>query len=163
MTGFLTNRLTAAATALALGLGAITASATPALARSNDDDVLKWILGLGAAAVILHEIDKNKPNTPVTRQQYPNNYRYYDYDTRRYQEQERNRYQTRTLPQNCLIQVRSQNGRRDVVSGNCLKREMSRVDLPRACAFDLITDNKRRETVYGRNCLEDRGYRISRR
>ena len=158
MTGSLRTRLTAATTAAALALGGLTLGAAPAAARSNDQ-TLGWILGLGAAAVLLHELDKenSKPRVPTITQVPPRDpWRHDDHrdDWRRDSRLE--------VPNRCLIDVRTGNGHRQVVLGSCAEREMYRAELPRACAFDLITNYGRRERVYGRNCLEDRGYRISR-
>ena len=157
MTGSLRTRLTAAATAAAIALGSLSVTATPAAARNNDDKTLGLILGLGAAAVLLHELDKDNRKKVPTITELPERDRW-----RRDDDRDNRRDSRLQVPSRCLMEVRTANGRRQVVSGNCAEREMRRADLPRACAFDLITDRGRRERVYGRNCLEDRGFRIGR-
>lgn len=160
----LRTRLVSATTALALALGSLSVTATPAAALSDDGEkALGWIIGLGAAAILLNEMD----NGAAPRR----GYREPDFgpdirdgrvidgrlDGRRNGSSRRD---TRlTVPAQCLIAVRTPNGRREVVSGRCANE----IRLPQACAFDLITDHGRRETVFGRNCIEGQGYRIGRR
>lgn len=172
MTATLRTRLTAAVTALALAVGSLGLSATPAAARNNDK-TLAWILGLGAAAVILNEIDKNNDRPRVTPAPTVRGdlYRRDDWrrdDWRRDRRDDRrhdDRFEGRrvSVPASCLINVRTREGRREVVAADCARRALGRTELPRACAFDLITGHSRREAVYGLNCLEDNGIRISRR
>lgn len=160
----LRTRLVSATTALALALGSLSFSAAPAAALSDDGEkALGWILGLGAAAILLNEMEngssqhrghRNPGFGPDIRDGRVIDGRF---DGRR---NGPHRPDSRlTVPAQCLIAVRTPNGRREVVSGRCADE----VRLPHACAFDLITDHGRRETVYGRNCLEGQGYRIGRR
>lgn len=162
MTATLRTRLTAATTAVALAIGSLGLSATPAVARNNDK-ALAWILGLGAAAVILNEANKNKDRpratpAPVVRGELST--RDYQRDDWRREWRDERRV---TLPASCLIDVRTHTGRREVVAADCARRALGRTELPRACKFDLITGHSRRESVYGVNCLQDNGFRISRR
>lgn len=169
MTGLFRTRLTAAITAAAVGLGALATTATPAAALSDDGrQALGWVVGIGAAALLLNELDKDKGRrraAPAPVYAPPAGYyggdhdRYdrYDRDDRRAYSPSRN-----SVPGSCLMQVRTRDGRREVIDGNCAQRALGRVELPRSCAFDLLTDRGRRERVYGRNCLEDRGFRIGR-
>lgn len=155
------SRLTAAATALALALGSLTASTAPASALgSRDEKALGWIIGLGATALILNEMskDQSRPRAqPAPRGPQP-------WGQGSHRRDDNRRDARMTVPGNCLIAVRTHNGRREVVSGRCASEVMGRNALPRSCAFDLITNRGGRpERVYGRNCLEDNGYRIGRR
>ncbi len=176
MTGVFRTRLIAAVTAAAVGLGALATTASPAAALSDDGkQALGWVVGLGAAALLLNEIDKDK-NHNTERQRYDNRYdnRYGDRYDNRYDNRYGDRYDDRhdrdddrrggrlTVPGSCLMQVRTRDGRREVVRGDCVQHSLGRVSLPRSCAFDLVTDRGRKERVYGRNCLEDRGFRIGR-
>lgn len=165
MTGVFRTRLIAAVTAAAVGLGALATTATPAAALSDDGkQALGWVVGIGAAALLLNEIDKNKNKNHNTERRYDNRYenRYENrYDGRRDRDDDR-RGARLTVPGSCLMQVRTRDGRRDVVRGDCAQHSLGRVSLPRSCAFDLVTDRGRKERVYGRNCLEDRGFRIGR-
>jgi len=165
MTGLLRTRLTAAVTAVAVGIGALASTASPAAALSDDGrQALGWVVGIGAAALLLNELDKDKDKArrraapaPV----YTPPAGYYD---RRYDRDDRRSYTPSRsyVPASCLMQVRTRDGRREVVDGNCAQRALGRAELPRSCAFDLLTDHGRRERVYGRNCLEDRGFRLGR-
>ncbi len=153
----LRTRLTAATTALALVLGSFTA--TPAAALSDDGEkALGWILGLGATALIINELDKGGSTRRVAPAP-----RSPGFDIRDDRWDGRRDDRRLTVPASCLIAVRTHDGRREVVSGRCATEVVGRGRLPRSCAFELITDHGRRETVYGRNCLEDEGYRIGRR
>lgn len=167
MTDTFRTRLTAATTALALAIGSLGLSATPAAARNNDK-ALAWILGLGAAAVILNEANKTNdrpratPAPAVRGDLYPRD------DWRRDEwgrERREDRFEGRraSVPATCLIDVRTREGRREVVAADCARRALGRTELPRSCAFDLITGHNRREAVYGLKCLESKGIRISRR
>ncbi len=165
----LRTRLTAATTALALVLGSF--AATPAAALSDDGEkALGWILGLGATALIINELDKGGSTRRVAPAPRSPGFDIRDerWDGRRDDRRDGRRDGRRddrrlTVPASCLIAVRTHDGRREVVSGRCATEVVGRGRLPRSCAFELITDHGRRETVYGRNCLEDEGYRIGRR
>ncbi|HEY0212272.1 MAG TPA: hypothetical protein VGC40_01600 [Paenirhodobacter sp.] len=58
MNALFRNPLTTLATVIAVGLGAMTMTARPAAALS-DRDAVGLALGLGAAAIVLHQVDKN--------------------------------------------------------------------------------------------------------
>jgi hypothetical protein len=161
MTRFSFKSLTTLAAAAAIALTSLTA--TPAAALSNKDrNALGIVLGIGTMALIIDGIEKDKKQ--VRR-------------TERYEERYQDRYQDRwdgdrrevrrdarhMLPAQCLTRVETRGRSREVISGRCVARNTSRVNLPQACAFDIRTDRNRREEVFGRNCLESHGYRISRR
>jgi len=163
MTGLLRTRLTAAVTAAAVGIGALATTASPAAALSDDGrQALGWVVGIGAAALLLNELDKDKDRRRVAPAPvYTPPAGYYD---RRHDRDDRHVYTPSRVyvPTSCLMQVRTRDGRREVVGGDCAQRALGRVELPRSCAFDLLTEHGRRERVYGRNCLEDRGFRLGR-
>lgn len=172
MTGLLRTRLTAAVTAVAVGIGALSATATPAAALSDDGrQALGWAVGIGAAALLLNELDKDKDRRRAAPARvYTPPAGYYDGRHDRYDRYDRDdrgdrrayRSSRNIVPASCLMQVRTRDGRREVVDANCARRALGRVELPRSCAFDLLTDHGRPERVYGRNCLEDRGFRLGR-
>lgn len=169
MIRFSFKAITAATAAAAFALTAI--APTPAAAL-DDKEALGLILGLGAAAIIVDNMKDN--NRPATRNNTQNWYPYAErvdepWDARRgydYRYQDRNRHRVRLdVPGRCLITVERRGKRSQMVEGRCLEKIARRehVRLPQSCAFDVRGDRGRREEVYGKNCLEDRGIRISRR
>lgn len=179
------TKATALATAAALALGTIAASATPAAALGKKDrQALSIILGIGAAALILDGMNKDN-NRRV--QAAPG---YYPRETwqerqrrlererrdrerreaelrrereRRAAEARRERERDRIfLPAQCVQKVKTRRGWGEVVSASCLDRRTER-RLPANCAFTMKTGRHGVEKVYGSNCLEDQGIRLSRR
>ena len=53
-----------------------------------------------------------------------------------------------------MFDIRTRNGNRDVVSGNCVERSDFRGNLPKDCKFEIRRDG-RKQTVYGASCLHD--------
>ena len=165
MIRFSFKAITAATAAAAFALTAI--APTPAAAL-DDKEALGLILGLGAAAIIVDNMkDKGRPSSQnwspyAERVDQP-------WDARRgydYRYQDRNRHQVRLdVPGRCMITVERRGKRSQMVEGRCLEKVARRehVRLPQSCAFDIRGDRGFREEVYGKNCLEDRGIRISRR
>lgn len=128
------RQLTAMVTAFALVFTSVVA--TPIKARSNEDDLLKLLLGAAAVAIIIHELNDPKP--------VPHSYR-----------------GRKVIPDECLMDVRVNGRRMEVVSGRCVRRAGISRPLPSDCAFDIRTDHGRR-TVYGQKCLRSHGWRIQR-
>lgn len=169
MIRFSFKAITAATAAAAFALTAI--APTPAAAL-DDKEALGLILGLGAAAIIMDNMKDNaRPSTKSNTQNwYPYAERVDDpWDARRgydYRYQDRNRQRVRLdVPSRCMITVERRGQRSQMVEGRCLEKIARRehVRLPKSCAFDIRGDRGFREEVYGKNCLEDRGFRISRR
>ena len=164
----MTRKLIATIAAAAIALSGLTA--TPAAAL-DDREVVKLLLGAAAVGVLVNELNKKNKKEIAAENAYRNNtsYRYDDnrYDDNRY---DNNRYdnnsrssranRNRVIPQACVFDIRTRNGYRDVVSGHCVERSNFRGNLPKDCKFQ-VRRNGRSQTVYGANCLRDRGIRIA--
>ncbi|KFE35095.1 hypothetical protein [Thioclava atlantica] len=169
------TKATALITATTIALGAVAATATPAAALGKKDrDALKVLLGIGAAALILDSVNNSNRQRAQPAPRHYTNETWQQRQTRLERERrERERREARdrrerhdrdriSLPQQCVQQVRTRTGWSEVVSADCLDRH-TRARLPDRCSFDMKTGRNRYEEVYGRNCLEDRGVRFSRR
>jgi hypothetical protein len=177
-------KLTTAVAITAIALTSLVASPAAALG-SKDKKVLGLVLGAATLGLILNEASKSdrRPAPSPTPgwdgyRPVPNNG--YGHDVVR---------RDHILPRNCVTQVR---GRGEALSAQCLRSAGLR-HLPDNCAFEVRVDSGRghddhardrwgnrydnrydnrhdddrrrvtTETVYGAQCLNDRGYRISRR
>ncbi|MBC7147660.1 MAG: hypothetical protein H5U24_20050 [Thioclava marina] len=178
------TKATALFTATTVALGTMAASTTPAAALGDKDrDTLAVLLGIGAAALIIDSMndDKKKRKTVppsvylpretwkqresrLERERIERERREAEARRERERERERDRYGRDRihLPSSCVQKVKTRNGWGEVVSADCLDR-YTRTRLPRNCAFTIKTGRHDSETVYGRNCLEDQGIRLSRR
>ncbi|MAQ36368.1 MULTISPECIES: hypothetical protein [Thioclava] len=181
----LKTKATAAITALALALGSVAISATPAAALGKKDrQALSILLGVGAAALLLDGMNKKDHKAKKAQPRYESwqdrqrrlarerrererreaearrqrAQERYDRDHRRYSH-DRDRIR---LPAQCVQRVKTGRGWGEVVSASCLDRRTER-RLPANCAFTMKTGRHGVEKVYGSNCLEDRGIRLSRR
>lgn len=163
------SRLIAAVTAAAVALGGL--AATPAAAWSKrEQDALKIILGAAAVGLIINEMDKNGRDRRAPRSQgyvppFGSGDGYYR-DRNGYDDDWRDDYNRRKVrrdyrvPAECVYDVRTSNGWRDVVSASCMRQFGLSRDLPRECSFQIRT-NGGRSTVYGPNCLESHGWRVA--
>lgn len=125
----LTRRLAAILTAAALVLAGAVATATPARAQSNED-IVRFLLGAAAVAIIIRAIDDN--HRPVYIDRW-------------------------TLPDSCLERVRIRGREADIYNARCLGRGGYR-NLPQHCEVSYRTPNGRR-TGYEARCLYRAGYR----
>lgn len=179
----LKTKATAAITALALALGSVAISATPAAALGKKDrQALTILLGVGAAALLLDGMNKNDRKAKKAQPRYESwqdRQRRLERERRererRAAEARRKRAQERYdhdryrhdrdriyLPAECVQRVKTRRGWGEVVSASCLDRRTERT-LPANCAFTMRTGRHGVEKVYGSNCLEDRGIRLRRR
>lgn len=163
------SRLIAAVTAAAVALGGL--AATPAHAEKRNNDALKIILGAAAVGLIVNELNKSNRNSRSDRAQVyvppfgnddgyyrqQDGYRDWRYDDNRYRNSRSQR-----IPSECIYDVRTSDGRRDVVSASCMREFGLSRSLPQECAFQIRT-NGGRSTVYGPNCLSRYGWRIASR
>ncbi len=132
----MTRKLISTVVAAALALS--TMIATPAAAISTDEArALRIILGIAAVGLIIKEIEDN--NNDRNRPTHSS--------------------RSRAIPVQCVFEVRTKRGWRDVVGQRCVERSGYRRDLPAACGFEIRGDHGRR-TVYGVECLRDRGVRV---
>lgn len=122
------RRLTALLAAAALALAGMVAAPSPA--RASDDDLVRFLLGAAAVAVILRAIDGQG------RGHYIDHW---------------------TLPADCLETMRVRGRTVDVYHRGCLSRA-GYTDLPGHCQVNLNTDRGRR-TGYEALCLYNAGYR----
>lgn len=132
------SRIVAAVTAGAIALSA--AFSTPAAAWSEkEQNTLTTILAIIAAGAIVKEMgdDNKKPrHTP-----------------------HREPARARIIPAECVYDVRTNRGPREVVSPSCMKEYGLARRLPDECAFEVRVKHKTR-TVYGPRCLAQHGWRI---
>lgn len=177
------SRLIAAVTAAAVALGGL--AATPVSAKDHrDNDALKIILGAAAAGLIINELNKNGGNRRAQPAQiyvppfgndggygdgyYRNRDGYFgdgnhggrDGYQRNWNRSDQHRSRrSHRVPAECVYEVRTSNGWRDVVSSSCMRQFGLSRSLPRECGFQIRT-NGGRSTVYGPNCLERYGWRV---
>jgi hypothetical protein len=158
------SRLIAAVTAAAVALGGL--AATPADAWSKrEQDALKIILGAAAVGVIINQLDKQDRNDRARRAPvhdapfgYDDGYYRDRGDWRRHDDRQVRR--SHRVPEECVYDIRTSNGRRDVVSASCMRQFGLSRGLPRECAFEIRT-RKGNTPVYGPNCLESHGWRVA--
>lgn len=128
VTARLSKRLTGLLAAGAVAFVGLAGTATPA--RSNDE-VLRFILGAAAIAIIIRAIDENRP--PPTN------------------------LGRNVLPDACLETISIRGRHLDVYNGRCLERAGLR-NLPRHCEAPVRTSHGHRRS-YTPQCLYDAGYR----
>lgn len=138
----MTRKLTAAVAAAAIAISGM--FATPAAAL-DQDETLRLLLGALAVGVLVKELnDKNKDELRANQ-------------VDRRSQHVSSRY--RTIPSECVFEVRTRRGWRDVVGKRCVERSSFRGQLPAACAFE-VRGERRDRTVYSVNCLRDRGLKV---
>lgn len=150
------TRLIAAVTALAVALSGL--AVTPAVALNQKEQrALALILGAVALGVIINNEDKKRsqPKPVPVRRWQPQPGQQPPYHRGRGDD----RWRNRTIPAECVYDVRTGSGRRQVVSKTCLSEFDFDRGLPAECAFEIRTERGRRE-VYGPRCLQEFGYRI---
>ncbi len=179
------SRLIAAVTAFAVALGGL--AATPADAWSKrEQDALKIILGAAAVGVIINQLDKqDRDNRSRPAQVYVPPFGYDDgYYRDRYnrdgyfgdddgyyrhrdgyrndwgRRDDRRTRRSHRVPSECVYDIRTSDGWRDVVSASCMRSLGLSRALPRECAFEVRT-RRGNTVVYGPNCLERRGWRVA--
>lgn len=131
----MTRNFIAAITAAAIALGSLTA--TPAAAL-DDRETLRLLLGAIAVGVLVNELHQNSQNN---------------------RQPARVSSRSRAIPSECVFEVRTRRGWRDVVGQNCVSRAGMRGELPAACGFE-VRGTRHNRVVYSVNCLRDKGYRI---
>lgn len=124
----LLRRMTAVLAAAALALASALAASGPARAQSSDD-LVRFLLGAAAIAIIVRAIDES--HTPVF-------------------------LGDRVLPDSCLETVRIQGREVDVYNRRCLQRAGYR-NLPERCEVSYRTANGRRHGFEAR-CMYRAGY-----
>lgn len=141
--------LIAAATAVSLALSPLAASDAAAFDRS-DRDAMRLLLGAVALGLIFNEAVKDDDRSGRVYRHSPAPL--YRHDNRR---------TDRVIPRSCIDRVHTHEGRRDVVSGQCMADHGLARTLPRSCAFE-IRGHGGRHLVYGESCLLRKGFRIAR-
>lgn len=176
------RRLTGLVAAGSIAIGAMLATSAPAAALGkNERDILRALAAAAAIGFVVKELNDNKKkkaraneyNYPFDDRRdrdlngnwYDNNYKHDKKHDKKHNERDRwNRKDDarRTIPAQCVQQVRTRNDWRDVVYARCLEREGNARNLPESCAFNIRTERGQRQ-VYGLNCLRERGFRVARR
>lgn len=126
-------------TALSIAVGGLAASAVPARAQSSDD-LLRFLAGAAAVAVIVHAWDRNRSSGSSSGNGA--------------------HYGTNTLPEYCRETLRRGRSDLDVYNAQCL-REAGLRNLPGRCEQTVRTDRGQRR-VFSRQCLLEAGYRAER-
>lgn len=158
------SRLIAAFAAVAIVFSSV--SASPVFADSKTDkQVLTLLLGAAALGLILNESkkkDRRNAGTVWRNDQSYNPYFLRDQDKdRRYDRRRGHRNgQDRLLPSICAYELKSYNGRSQVVSRQCLADYGMHRGLPQECAFEA-KGKRGWDTVYGARCLRQNGYEIA--
>lgn len=125
-------------TALSVAVGGFAASAVPARAQSSDD-LLRFLAGAAAVAVIVHAWDRNRSSSSSSSSP---------------------RYTSNVLPEHCRETLRRGRNDLDVYNAQCL-REAGLRNLPNRCEQTVRTDRGSRR-VFSRQCLIEAGYRAER-
>ncbi|MEZ5686902.1 MAG: hypothetical protein R3D78_13945 [Paracoccaceae bacterium] len=160
--------VTTALMAATIALGALGASATPAAALSKQDrQILGALIGLGVLAAVADSAENNRRAPPPVSRYDDNRWdgdRHGDYRRPAPEPHRPARVDRRyMIPAQCVEEVRLRGKWREVVSERCMARNRVETRLPRACRFDIRDPRGDREAVYGRNCLEQEGFRVTRR
>lgn len=163
-----------ALTVAAFALGTLSASTTPAAALGKkEQEILGALIGLGAVAIIVNGISKDKRSDREVRSLPVPDDRYDDRSNRDDRRDWRWKSSKKVIPAYCVDDLRARRARWDhieIVSERCVAQGDRRVNLPRACAMDIErVDFDRRKTNARKNrdahelrCLERHGYRVSR-
>lgn len=154
---------------IALAAILITAlGAAQAQAQSRDTQrALAALLGLAVVgAIIADRRDDDRESQAVTRSR-PHRWQDRDGSYRGVHPRPLpQRAQRQLLPRECLREVRTNRGRTlQVYSGPCMHRTYAFASsLPRSCARQVQGGRRAdRPTVWGAHCLQQNGYRVSRR
>ena len=151
--------LLAAAGALALALGPMTAAPSQA---ADTKDILGALLGIAAVAAIANEV--RKENEAARRETVQSNRQVWRNDDWRRSEQrhERRNRHARVLPGQCLRVADTRHGDGIVFPERCLNRAgIGAGQLPRRCETRLRTRNGPLD-VYRARCLADAGWSLPR-
>lgn len=138
--------MTAGLLALSLGLGGVTASATPA--RANNDEVVAIIGGLIALYAIGQAIQGNTRNETASR----------NYGHRPPQAHQPQRPRQLVAPARCFIEGRDRGGYYRGYVRRCMENNVARPRLlPDQCLRRVETDRGPR-MIYGGRCLAQNGW-----
>lgn len=136
---FRRNRVTTLMVAAAVSLAMIVASALPARADRNNDDVLKALAAIAAIALISKAVKDNKrrhaPAPPPVPVQVPR------------------------VPGVCAIEIGSGHGSVTGYGERCLREEGFNYRLPTDCSTSIRIYG-RADRFYPEQCLRDSGFRI---
>lgn len=119
---------------------ALTSLGTAPARAADSGEIARAILGLGVAAIIIHEAskNKNKGHGTVTRRVTP--------------------HYSKVVPSQCLRHNKWDNGPRKFFGKRCLNKNMHNANhLPSACKRTVWTP-KHKRTVYGARCLRKNGW-----
>ncbi len=165
------RRLVAALAAAAMVGATIAATAAPAKASPDADDIARALAAIAALAIIANAVDDDSPsyrppyyNPPTYRPPYYNP-PYYNPPTYRppYHPQPKPpAHGAKVLPDSCRVAVVDRENRRNVYyTASCLRRAgVER--LPQACQTEVrLNGDKAR--VYRDNCLFNNGFRTAAR
>lgn len=129
------KRLMATLTAGLTALSLMVATALPAHADRQSDNLAKVLVAAVAVGAIVHAIDKGKAKPAPIQVRSP------------------------AVPSVCAIQVSGARHERVFYTERCLRSEGFKYRLPRDCAVNIRTRG-RTDRAYGERCLRDAGFRI---
>lgn len=175
------KRLTSMIASIAL----VGATAMPAPARADANDLARVLAGVAAVAIIAKAIDNRRRDDSDGRtfagrlgpiEHDDGGYKYYDghgrriidgrirdYDPHRHGPKAKRGYKKRPLPEACLRTVETRRGDRLAYSARCLERKYRHASkLPGHCET-LVRTRRGYRAVFGARCLARDGWRVARR
>ncbi|GAA3857357.1 hypothetical protein [Celeribacter arenosi] len=148
------TKVTAGLVALSVTMGA---AAAPA--RASDADVARAVGGLLTLFVIGKALENNSSKSAGKVKVATTTNRKPSWEHNR--GNSKNSKNRRTIPEECVIDVRGYGSANDVAVKRCLTRSGVNTDrLPRQCAATLNT-RRGPMSVYRTRCLADFGYRVA--
>lgn len=152
------------ATLAAVAIAATTFSAAPAFADRDDERAARTIaalLGLVVVGKIIHDNNKDRPDSHVTVKKPKHNIRRGHANPR--PRPLPKRAGRAELPRECFRSFQTRRGQVHMFGRRCLEKNYRAVNrLPQSCAQRIRTDRGTRSGFDGR-CLQRNGYRVSRR
>ncbi|EEW26806.1 hypothetical protein [Rhodobacter ferrooxidans] len=131
------NRFFAGLAIAATTLGLLTATALPARADRESDNMAKALAGLAVIGIIVNDAQKPNRRTPGIQPAQV----------------------VMTLPRVCAMPIDGLRHEDTAYAERCLRDEGVNARLPRACAHD-VRIGRHRDRVYAENCMLDAGFEI---
>lgn len=144
------RRMGALLTGAAVMLAVVLATALPARAKPDTEDVLKTILGLAIIGALADQADRNDDDQHI------------EYDRDRYKPEwkhDKKRKKGATIPAACAIQISGKKRDAVVYSESCLRRAGVTRNLPYQCSNEAKIYG-RWDTIFSEQCLRNAGFRL---
>lgn len=130
----LRRSMTSTLAAAAVAVTGMTAMPTPATAN---DDLIKFLLGATALAIVVHGVKSGRAQAHVPQVTAP----------------------PRSLPAECRETLQVRNRHVDVYNAQCLQNASVR-NLPAQC-HEVVRTNHGNRGIYRERCLQDAGWRVA--